>query len=116
LERLAHRLKGGDATAFRARQELSLNVHLRVIYKMKYALMMVDHILDLSGGQIEDFEFEATLLHEGATFIAKYKNTYGDLHRRRQPKVETVRWVTGMTPLKEVRTEYIAYGNEADLG
>jgi hypothetical protein len=66
--------------------------------------MVVDHVLDYSQGEIEEYEFEPILLREGATYISKPENPN---HDDPDVKVDQVQWVTQLTPFNKVRTEHM---------
>jgi hypothetical protein len=102
-------LKGRDATIERVCDDLSLAISLRVVYDEGGALVMLDEVVDLSEqGEIEGDIVE--LLREEYGGIVLRPGRYGTIG-----DVTEVQWVTPLTTLTSVESEYIAYGNEASL-
>jgi hypothetical protein len=124
LAELIDSLKGSDAIIRRACKELSLDASLRVLYKTRRALVMLDKIGDFGEMEVES---EITELREmGGKFIEIYREGdeedgeeeetigygYGSFRLRVD---EQVSWVTEMTELNRAKSTYIAYGNQATL-
>ncbi|KII95437.1 hypothetical protein PLICRDRAFT_150145 [Plicaturopsis crispa FD-325 SS-3] len=118
---MVKRLKGADAEISRACAQLGLHVSVKVVYaEGSYmenpGLVMLDSVLDTEySGQIdcditemlvEDYQGERIAKPGGATDLEQDEEDEGS---------RPVRWVTNLTKFSTVKSDYVAYGNEAQL-
>lgn len=122
LRGLVDCLKGTDAVIRRTCQELSLEASPRVIYETSRALVMVDKIADLEGGEVSCST--ATLhLEFGGKFIEIFEDEEPPSAEPKHPWSteyrlyvhEHVSWVRKLTTFNQAVSKYVAYGNEAHM-
>jgi len=112
LTGLLDNLKGSDATLFRVCRELGLVISLRVVYESSLALIMLRIAPDLSYmGEIHSTTRVLT-----KTYGGKIIKMFDEEDEDQNYTVDMdVQWVTPMTEFTRSKTDYVAYGNEADL-
>ena len=107
-------LKGSDAVIKRVCTDLALNASLKIMYSdnNQYrgtTVVMVDNIVDLSDmGAVEDDVPGLIQRYYKGVVVVDQDREYG--------VTEEIHWVTPMTTQTSVKSEFVAYGNQAEMG
>ncbi|RPD54611.1 hypothetical protein L226DRAFT_514965 [Lentinus tigrinus ALCF2SS1-7] len=117
-------LKGGDAALFQAIKALSLEPLLRLLfqsYDYRPLVIMMDHMIEL--GHTDTCEEYLLLEQGGVGLVAKHFGpppkvrdpwySGRDKHGPRATETVDVHWINECEKWNRVRSEYVAYGNEA---
>jgi len=126
LERVIHCLKGSDAAIRRVCASLGLDLKPKVLYKDSetrgHVMTLVDEFVetDYIEESLEDFLCSSGFIvksrglkeNGGGEFEIDVERYYGNASTFRN---EEVWWLTKRTELTRQRTDYVAYGNEAEL-
>jgi len=107
LPGLGEVLKGKDALLFRVAQLLQLNPAFKVVYRTySCRTYLCDRFVPNMDSEVEDLDYDITEYY-GGKLIASQDDEDLDLE---------VHWIGTGSKNMEVKSYYVAYGNEASLG
>lgn len=113
LQDLLPRLKGRDAVVARVCRTLGLSADLRIVYDYDDEQVMTTTVMH------GDYEVGAPVreLTEycGGVLLDGDKEVEDDGEYADQPRTK-VHWVTGVTLYNKIKSDFVAYGNEASIG
>jgi hypothetical protein len=119
LQSMLNYLKGSDAVVKKICETLSLECSLQIIYRGEEEDVMVNHAVHLDGyGEIDRSMDELLREDEGGVFVRAglWKGRWEDTDYKRHNAVAQIWWITDMTPFNDVKTPYVAYGNQSSIG
>ncbi|KZV90430.1 hypothetical protein EXIGLDRAFT_121128, partial [Exidia glandulosa HHB12029] len=116
LRSLASALKGGDRALFQAASAVGLQPALRLAYELEYAgVYLLDHVFE-GGYQIDNWR-EAMDWTKGEHVEKMKEPWYPPMSEEDEARLRknAVQWVTPRESITRVKTDYVAYGNDAML-
>ncbi|PBK68252.1 hypothetical protein ARMSODRAFT_1019832 [Armillaria solidipes] len=120
FSRLVDFLKGSDASIFQACRGLSLEPSPRIIYRPRGygAVYMLDHVVQglENQGQLEPDHLDTELQRRGTLIsTTEYWASPPRTHEGSTALPE-IAWVTPLTTINRMDSNYLAYGNEPSIG
>ncbi|KAJ7150855.1 hypothetical protein C8R43DRAFT_1096756 [Mycena crocata] len=113
LVRMKSLLKGADALLIRICEELQLRASLKVVYSdpnRDGGEAMMDKLPDIRHRRVEGSVIKLLQEEHGASLLEapNYTEVNGE--------ITEINWITELSGLNDLKSVYIAYGNEASLG